>query len=184
MNKKKRAKGLKKSVTELIDIQGYDKECNCYRMKNGGCMNIIQITSKDLVNSSDDEVEYDCLKFAKLYKLYGDDIKILTMNFPCDTSEQQHYIEHRMQKTANAVYKNFLQRKFNELVWLGKHDTTREYYYMIFAKDTEELEKNTRLLNTTLGRGKTGLLVELTEEKKKQILFRLANKCTMIGAFL
>lgn len=79
------------------------------------------------------------------------------------------------------MYKNFLQRKLDELVWLGKHDTTREYYYMIFAKDTEEMEKNTLLLMNTLGRGKTGLLAYLTEEKKRQILFRLANKCSMMN---
>lgn len=181
MEKKKSAKGVKKNVLELIDIQEYDKERECYRMKNGGYMNIIQITSKDLVNSSDDEVEYDCLRFARLYKLYAEDIKIITMNFPCDTSEQQHYIEHKMQKQANPVYKNFLQRKLDELVWLGKHDTTREYYYMIFAKDAEEMEKNTLLLNNTLGRGKTGLLSAISEEKKRQILFRLANKCTMMN---
>lgn len=181
MEKKKAAKGVRKSIMELIDVQGYDRENNCYRMKNGSYMNIIQITSKDLVNSSDDEVEYDCLRFARLYKLYAEDIKIITMNFPCDTSEQQHYIEHKMQNQANPVYRNFLQRKLDELVWLGKHDTTREYYYMIFAKDAEEMEKDMLLLTNTLGRGKTGLLTYLPEEKKRQILFRLANKCTMMN---
>lgn len=181
MAKKKAAKGVRKSILELIDIQGYDKKNNCYCMKDGSYMNIIQIMSKDLVNSSDDEVEYDCLRFARLYKLYAEDIKIITMNFPCDTAEQQHYIEHKMQKQANPVYKNFLQRKLDELVWLGKHDTTREYYYMIFAKNTEEMEKNTLLLMNTLGRGKTGLLAYLTEEKRRQILFRLANKCSMMN---
>lgn len=180
MEKKREAKGVRKSILELIDVQGYDKGNNCYRMKDGSCMNLIQITSKDLVNSSDDEVEYDCLRFARLYKLYAEDIKIITMNFPCDTTEQQYYIEHKMQKQANPVYKNFLQRKLDELVWLGKHDTTREYYYMIFAKDIDEMEKSVLLLTNTLGRGKNGLLMNLSEEKKRQILFRLANKCTMM----
>lgn len=97
MEKKETVKGVRKSIQELIDVQGYDRENNCYRMKDGSYMNIIQITSKDLVNSSDDEVEYDCLRFARLYKLYAEDIKIITMNFPCDTTEQQYYIEHKMQ---------------------------------------------------------------------------------------
>lgn len=82
---------VRKSITDIIPIREYDTENGCYRMKDGKYMDLVQINSKDLVNSSADEVEYDCLKFAKLYRLYEDDIKLIVMNFPCDTKKQQAY---------------------------------------------------------------------------------------------
>ncbi|MBO5485034.1 MAG: hypothetical protein J6K58_06795 [Lachnospiraceae bacterium] len=171
---------IKQDITKLIGITGYDTENNCYLTKYG-YLDIIQIITKDLVNSSEDEVEYDCLKFAKLYKLYGDDIKIIAMNFPCNTEKQQDYIQYKLQKTSNEIYKRYLQRKLDELVWLGKHDTSREYYFMLFAEKLDDLEKNLLTMTSTLGKGKTGLLNMLPEEKKHQILQRMANKCLLIN---
>lgn len=62
---KRKKKQEKPKVDKVLQIRGYDKEAQCYLMKNGGFMDLIQINSKDLVNSSADEVEYDCMKFAK-----------------------------------------------------------------------------------------------------------------------
>lgn len=174
---------VRKNVTALMEGIGYDPQTRCYPLKNE-IMDIVQITSKDLVNSSDDEVEFDCLKFAKFYKTYADDIKIITMNFPCNTKKQQQFLEYKMQQTENEVYQKFLQRYLEELVWISKHDTTREYFYMIFARNPEEMEKNVRTLRSTLGTGKTGLVQFIPEEKKHQILFRLNNKCNLIHGMI
>lgn len=144
--------------------------------ENGGFMDLIQINSKDLVNSSADEVEYDCMKFAKEYKLEEADLKLIVLNFPCDTKRQQAYYEIKLEQTKNAVYKNFLQKKLDELIWLGKNDTTREFYFMLFAKSHTDLEKQITTLKTVLHTGRDGLLIELTDEKKHQIIYRLNNK--------
>ena len=85
-----------------------------------------------------------------------------------------------MQHTVNAVYQTYLQRCVDELVWIGKHDTTREYYFMVFAKTSEELEKNLLTIQSILGTGKDGLLKKISLEKKQQIFFKLANKCSVI----
>ena len=170
---------IRKSVEELIAVKDYDEEMACFLMEDG-YMDILKIVSKDLINSSSDEVEYDCLKFAKLYRIYGDDQKIITMNFPCNTEKQQQFLEYKMNHTGNGVYKKLLQRKLNELAWLGKHDTTREYYFMLFAKKPEEMEKNRLTIQSTLGQGKTGLLEILSKEKKIRILERMANKCLLM----
>ena len=89
--KGKKKKQEKPKVDKVLQIRGYDKETQCYLMKNGGFMDLIQINSKDLVNSSADEVEYDCMKFAKEYKLEEADLKLIVLNFPCDTKRQQAY---------------------------------------------------------------------------------------------
>lgn len=171
---------IKKSIAELLPIYDFDNEHNCYKLKEDRYMDLLQINSKDLINSSADEVEYDCLKFAKMYKLYEDDIKIVTMNFPCDTKVQQKYMQHRIDRTANNVYKQFLQKKLDELVWLGKNNTTREFYYMIFADSLDALDKHRSTLKTVLHTGRDGLLIELPAKKKHQILYRLNNKTSLV----
>lgn len=169
-----------KKMEKLMETSRYDSEKEWFLLKDGTLMNLVQIQSKDLVNSSNDEVEYDCLKFAKTYKLYADDIKIIALNFPCNTEKQQKYFRHKLAQTKNEIFKAFLQKKLDELIWLGKHDTTREYYYMLFADTEEQMETNMRILQTNLGSGKTGLISFLTGEKKQEVLYRMGNKCSIL----
>lgn len=170
---------LKKTVLDIVPVRFYDTERQCYRMDDGSCMDLMQIQSKDLVNASEDEVEYDCLKFSKLYRVYAGDLKVLCLNFPCDCSRQKRYLEHKIKKTKNEVFREQLEKKKKELEWLEKNDTTREYYYMLFAGTPEELEKNRRSLSAALGTGQEGLADRISPEKKQQILFRLYNKCSL-----
>lgn len=176
----KTKKKKQKNITELIPIEGYDPECHCYSLKNKKYMDIIQINSKDLVNSSADDVEYDCLKFAKAYKLYEKDIKLLVLNFPCDTHTQQEYIRRKMSSTSNEIFRHYLQKRLDELVWIAKNNTTREFYFMVFADSTEEMEGQVITLKSVLHLGRDGLLIFLPDEKKHQILYRINNKNSML----
>lgn len=176
----KKGKKVRKSILEKIDVAEYLEE-GYYRMKDGTYMNLVQINSKDLINSSADEVEYDCMKFAKLYKLFENDLKLVVLNFPCDTKEQQAYLQRKINATNNQMYKKFLQQKYDELVWLAKNNTTREYYYMVYAKTQEEMQKEMLTLKSTLHLGNDGLLLEIPEEKKHKILYRLYNKNSLVA---
>ena len=176
----KKGKKVKKSILEKIDVAEYLEE-GYYRMKDGTYMNLVQINSKDLINSSADEVEYDCMKFAKLYKLFENDLKLVVLNFPCDTKEQQAYLQRKINATNNQMYRKFLQQKYDELVWLAKNNTTREYYYMVYAKTQEEMQKEMLTLKSTLHLGNDGLLLEIPEEKKYKILCRLYNKNSLVA---
>lgn len=176
----KKGKKVRKSILEKIDVAEYLEE-GFYRMKDGTYMNLVQINSKDLINSSADEVEYDCMKFAKLYKLFENDLKLVVLNFPCDTKEQQAYLQRKINATNNQMYQKFLQQKYDELVWLAKNNTTREYYYMVYAKTQEEMQKEMLTLKSTLHLGNDGLLLEIPEEKKHKILYRLYNKNSLVA---
>lgn len=176
----KKGKKVKKNILEKIDVAEYLEE-GYYRMKDGTYMNLVQINSKDLINSSADEVEYDCMKFAKLYKLFENDLKLVVLNFPCDTKEQQAYLQRKINATNNQMYRKFLQQKYDELVWLAKNNTTREYYYMVYAKTQEEMQKEMLTLKSTLHLGNDGLLLEIPEEKKHKILYRLYNKNSLVA---
>jgi hypothetical protein len=171
-----------KSIKQLINIVDYDFSNDCYITKSG-YMDILQIRSKDIVNSNDDDIEYDVLKFAKLYKLYSDDIKIVALNFPCNTDKQQDFIRHKIKMTQNTLLRDVLQKKLNELVWIGKNDTTREYYFIIYGKNIDNIEKNRLLLCTTLDQSKNGLVILINKEKKDLILIKMANKSVQMGGW-
>lgn len=173
---------IRKTVLEIVPVRSYDIEGQYYQLDDGSCMDLMQIRSKDLVNSSEDEVEYDCLKFARAYRLYADDIKILCLNFPCDNSRQKRFLEHKIKNTRNEIFREQLEKKKRELEWLEKNDTTREYYFMLFAKNLEELEKNRRTLSASLGAGQEGLVGKISPEKKHQVLSRLYNKCSLANS--
>lgn len=180
-DKQKSSSGVDKTTKDIIEISYYDDDLGCFIMKDNTYMDLIQITTKDLVSSADDEVEYDIMKFTKLYKMYAGDIKIMAMNFPCKTMVQQEYLKHKINSTHNEMYKKFLQRSLDELVWIEKNDVMREYYYMIFGSKQSEIKSNRNLIFNTLGSGKNGLEQKLDKDKKIQICERLNNKCFLIG---
>ena len=164
--KKEKAKkpNVNFTVKKVMEQAFYDDELNCFVMDDGSYMDLIQVKTKDLVSSADDEVEYDIMKFAKLYKMYADDLKICVMNFPCKTGIQQEYLRHKLKNMSNEVYKTFLMRKLDELV-----------------KKKTQLNSNRELIVNTLGSGRNGLSGLLSKEKKIQICERLNNKCFLVG---
>ena len=180
MKNKKNAGRVKKSVLELMPERSYDERNACFCLEDGTYMDLWQIRSKDLINASEDEVEFDCMKFAKTYRLYADDLKIVCLNFPCDYTRQKKFLEYKIRNTKNQIFKELLEKKLKELVWLEKNDTTREYYYMIFGNTVEGLKKNILTLTSGFGTGRSGLIGKITEEKKTEILFRLRNKSILV----
>ena len=85
-----------------------------------------------------------------------------------------------MEKTDNEVYRHFLKKYLNELVWLQKKDTTREFYLCIFAKNSEMLDNHVRRWMENLGYNKNGMLKRISIEKKIDIYNRLNNKCIWV----
>lgn len=179
MKKNKKSGNIRKTILDIVPVRRYEEEHNCFEMNDGTYMDLLQIQSKDLVNVSEDEVEFDCLKFAKAYRLYADDIKIVCINFPCDYGTQKRYLEYKMKHTRNEIFKDQLAKKRDELIWLEKNNTTREYYYMLFSKTLEEMDKNRLTFTSSLGTGRGGLVQKMSKERKREVLKRLYNKNTM-----
>lgn len=176
--KNKKTKSVRKNILEIVPIRELS-ENGFYHMDDGTYMELLQIQSKDLINSSEDEVEFDCLKFAKLYRLYSEPLKIVSLNFPCDYGKQKRFLEYKIKNTKNTIFKEMLSKKLNELIWLENHNTIREYFFCLFSDSEEMMEKNIRTMFSVLGSGRGGLVEKISAEKKKEILFRLMNKCTL-----
>lgn len=173
---------IDKASREILPDIYYDRLNECFvNEKENLIFDIIKICSKDLVNSSDDEIDYDQYRYTKLYKIYSEDLKIICMNFPCNTRKQQSYLKKKIEKTNNAKMKHWLQRRLDELEWLEKNRTTREYYYMIFSQNLEEHLSNKNNIFSALQSGRNGLCETISEEEKIQILYKLNNKSSLIS---
>ena len=169
-----------KEEKELIPVQYYDTKNQCFSLDDGSNMDLFKINTKDINSASDDEKAWDNMRFAKFYRTYGEDIKYITLNFPCDTKLQQEYWKHKIEITKNEKLRELQRQRLFQLEWLEKNNTSREFYLMYFGKDIETLHKNRMSILSVLSTGKDGLVEELQLEKKIQIFYKLANKSSQI----
>lgn len=173
---------IEKNNRDLLPHIHYDSENHCFvDSSNNHCFDFIRICSKDLVNASEDEISYDQNRFTKLYKIYADDIKIIAMNFPCSTINQQQYIKKKINGTKNQKRIYWLKKRLAELEWLEKNRTTREYYFMILANGLDTFLADKNHLFSCLHTGKNGMVEEVTFNEKVQILFKMNNKSSQVN---
>lgn len=161
-------------VIDNIPITDYKDDC--FVLRDGRVMDIVQLRTRDFDTASDDEVEFDSLAILKFLRLYVDDFKLVALSFPTDTKPQRQYLEHVLSRTKNTVFRYFLNYKLEELLYIEKNRTELEFYLFLWAKSPAEMQDN--LITARRSLGGAGLLIELDEVKKQQILFKLANKNT------
>lgn len=177
MKKKEKQEVL--DIREDIPIRRYDKQKKCFQRENGSYSNLYQIIPRDLVNSDVDEIEMDCFKWAKFLKIYGLDIEIISMMFPCNTHTQQEYWKKRMRNNTNPLYHEMIKRKLAELEYREKHAVTKQFFIQVFFADDNERKESIRLIDSILGivpeeERRTGMeiLKEIPEKKKRQIYMK------------
>lgn len=168
---------LKGTVASLIPIKNYDEDIKAFVYQDGTMMDMLKIVSKDWNNKSQSDIEFELVKWAKFYRVYADDIKIITLNFKCHTKAQQEYLNGRISQQRNVQLKSHLERKLREVEYLEKNNTNREFYLLYFGESAESLEKNKLNIMNTLG---TSMVNEMPVDKKIQILYKIGNKSSVI----
>ncbi|MGU9020429.1 hypothetical protein ACV3XR_16625, partial [Clostridium perfringens] len=83
------------------------------------------------------------------------------------------YIQKRINRTENELYKIFLNEKLEKLIELEKTKTNIEYYIIIFI-DKED-SSNDVLNNLIRSTNKDISLSEIDLEKKLKVLYKLNN---------
>lgn len=173
---------LDKNITDLIPIRYYDQSLNAYVMQNNTYMNLVKINTKDIYSESEEERIWDNMKYAKLYQTFPGELKFIVLNFPTNTIEQQEYWRHKIETTANPILKKQQEEKLFQLEWLQANSTKREFYVMYFSQTRDNCKKATNDILAIMGTGPNGLLELLSQTKKHQILFKIANKSAQIFA--
>ncbi|WP_338631280.1 hypothetical protein [Clostridium baratii] len=170
----------KKEKEELRKVHHTTKEllplCSLTENENSKCkeeyLDIFQIESMDINAMNDYDVRGYILSLTNLFKLYLDDIKIISMNFPANTQVQQNYVSKKIKECKNEVHLKFLKERLRQLEAIERIRTNREYYIMIYGATEEELEKNKATLISSSASIKIN---EIGTEKKIKILKKLNN---------
>lgn len=133
-------------------------------------IDVFQLRGKSYYNASDTEIEIMVDRLANFYRLYKNDIKIIGMNYPTNTRNQQAFLTYKLQQPELQKYEAILNEKIATLQYLENSTTDREAFIMIFARD----ESHYRVLCDLLDR--SILQVEqIPIEKKENIIFQLNN---------
>lgn len=173
---RKANKDVLASTKDLLGFVDVDDDDSII-MKNG-YLDIFQIDSKDIYSLTDVETTMNIYNFIAFLRSYPFDIKLITMNFPVNTLKQQEFIKKKIKECDNEKYYYELIEELEQLVYLESTRQNREFYIMIFIKDTEEKES----IKRTLFRSQNIAvqLIPLDLEKKLKILFKLNNPNTKL----
>lgn len=141
-------------------------------------IDIFQIDSKDIYSLNEIERKMHIYSFVSFLRVYVYDFKLISMKFPVNTLKQQRFLEKKLKEYDNEIYANFLKEKLDQLIFLEENRQNKEFYIMIFIKDTDNKEevKGLLLRNQNIAIQ----LKPLDIEKKLKILFKLNNPNTKL----
>ena len=174
---KKAEPAVVKTNLDILPIRRYDEKLKAFILKDGRMLDIVEKTADDVDNMLEDEIQYLMISFARFLKLYADDIKLVTMNFPTNTINQQKHLESILERTNDPVRRKWLQRSISELQKVDRGTRKREYYLMIFSEDVKSHMEHMKEVST-MGDG----VREMTFEKKVKILYKLNNMNSLVIA--
>lgn len=172
-NEKKAVMG--KNNLDVLPIRRYDEDVEAFVLKDGTYFDIYEKVADDVDNMMEDEVQMLMIRFAKFLKLYKDDLKIISMNFPTNLLSQQKKLEKKMQETRDPVRKKWIARSIDELQRAEKGTRKREYYFVLMSKTAEEHYDQVQQLSI-LGNS----VRKMSFEKKLQIVYKLCNPNSLI----
>lgn len=170
--KKKNAANSQKPLKTILDcFPVRDYRDSFFILKDGTILDVFQIQGKSLLRASDDEIESKIHELTLFFRGYDADFKLISMNYPSNTSEQQNFLRKKLEN-ASQIHRQMLEEKLYTLSFLEEHCTDRETYFFLFAKDDAEyLDRKEKLFST-----KALQFCELSQEKKCNIISSLNNQ--------
>ena len=163
-------------VPEILPFKRLNHRGSGFEFIDDTFVDILRIRCKNLSALAQDEIAGDMYRWQKFYKTYSYEIKIVGMNFPCNTKSQQMYFREKINKTDNREQINILEEKLARLEMLEKEETDREYYLFYYADDINALYERKNSITASLG----DLVDEISVSKKVQVFEKLFNPNTLI----
>lgn len=158
-----------KTILDCFPIRNYKD--SFFILQDEKILDIFQIQGKSLLRASDSEVEAKIHELMLFYRNYEADFKLVAMNYPSNTTEQQAFLQKKL-KSVSELHRKMLEEKLYTLSFLEEHCTDRETYFFLFAKDhAEYLDLKEKLFST-----KALQFCELSQEKKCNIMHSLNNQ--------
>lgn len=148
-------------------------EETAYLLENDTYAQVFKMKSYDLNLLNYDEKDILIQSFATFLRAYQEDIKIISLMFPVDTSTQQSYWEKKY-RLADTHQQQLLQS--NELRKLKAIETvykTQTHYLFIYAKNLKELVEKTQSV------ARFGNIIEgksLSLKDKERLYYQMNNQ--------
>lgn len=148
-------------------------EETAYLLENDIYAQVFKMKSYDLNLLNYDEKDILIQSFATFLRAYQEDMKIISLMFPVDTSTQQSYWEKKY-RLADTHQQQLLQS--NELRKLKAIETvykTQTHYLFIYAKNLKELVEKTQSVS------RFGNIIEgkpLSLKDKERLYYQMNNQ--------
>ena len=170
----KRKKVSSASISELIPIISYDDLLGAF-ITESGFMDIYGIRTTNVQALSEYEQDYLIAQHFRFLQNYDGEFKMVSVVFPVDLTEQRMFLVRKYEKTGNPYTKRIIEEKLRELEKLEDTNIERDYYYILFAQDRDEMRKNQVKLESLLGSD----VRRLSREKKIDIIRQLYNQSSL-----
>lgn len=160
-----------KQITILKSVNRPEE--TAYLLENDTYAQVFKMKSYDLNLLNYDEKDILIQSFATFLRAYQEDIKIISLMFPVDTSTQQSYWEKKY-RLADTHQQQLLQS--NELRKLKAIETvykTQTHYLFIYAKNLKELVEKTQSV------ARFGNIIEgkpLSLKDKERLYYQMNNQ--------
>ena len=160
-----------KQITTLKSVNRPEE--TAYLLENDTYAQVFKMKSYDLNLLNYDEKDILIQSFATFLRAYQEDMKIISLMFPVDTSTQQSYWEKKY-RLADTHQQQLLQS--NELRKLKAIETvykTQTHYLFIYAKNLKELVEKTQSV------ARFGNIIEgkpLSLKDKERLYYQMNNQ--------
>ena len=168
----RRVKKKNKVSRSILDILPFVKMDDYIHLKNG-CLQVFEIESKDIFSMSESQVNSSIFDFQIFLRAYSSDFKLVVMDFPVNTKNQQEFIEYKLMNCKNELYAKFLIDRLDELRDLESNSRNTEYFVFIFGKDEVSLKENIASFNRLFKN--VSNVYDVEYNKKEKIIYRLNN---------
>ncbi|MGE7635418.1 hypothetical protein ACQKMZ_24930 [Bacillus paramycoides] len=176
--KKEAPPKVKKSIAEIMQIVDMTED-GIFELKNEEFLEILQVEGDDMFSKNSEEQAFVIFSHAYFYQAYKQSIKLVFLNFPCQTTEQQRYIEKKIKDCTNPLYERILNQKLKELQFLEWGRTNREAFLFIYGETELIVKERVDAAKRYIKRSTE--LLEVDEEKKLELMFKLFNQNAKLG---
>lgn len=137
-------------IIPIVDIVDEDTKNPHFITKKGRHIDIYEIRTSDLSSMTPEELQLMVNRWELFYKTCKNDMKIIALNLPTDTEQQQKYLNYKVEKTHNEIYRPFLEEELDVLKFIANHRMDRYYYLMVFCKDKNDYDETQYVIDTKL----------------------------------
>lgn len=146
-----------------------------YKLRdNSGYLDLFQVTSKDLYAQNEQDTDLDVYSFDRLIRANSEDMKIIGLTYPVDTGGQQAHLIRKRDKATDPIQIQFLQQKIDELAYLQRNRTNKEFFLCIFGETRQILQERVKAAKNLTSMSFP--LQDLTKSKRDNLLYKLGNQ--------